>query len=100
MDMVKLGGNIPTLRSVAESPEFREYGPPNTAIFYESLDYADTVVSPPNFNIIEPLLNRHYAGIWNGEVTVEEAVQAAHEELQAEMDLLKQKMGDEPFRVG
>lgn len=100
MDMVKIGGNIPTLRSVANSPEFKQYGPPNTAIFYESLDYADTVVSPPNFNLIEPLLNRHYQGIWNGEVTVEEAVRAAHEELQAEMDKLKEKMGDEPFRVG
>ena len=100
MDMVKLGGNIPTLRSVAEKPEFREYGPPNTAIFYESLDYADTVVSPPNFNIIEPLLNRHYQGIWNGEVSVEEACAAAHEELQEEMDKLKDKMGEQPFRPG
>ena len=100
LDMVRLGGNIPTLRSVAEMPEFKEYGPPNTAIFYESLDFADTVVSPPNFNVIEPLLNRHYQGIWNGEVTVEEAVQAAHKELQAEMDNLKAKLGDEPFRTG
>jgi multiple sugar transport system substrate-binding protein len=90
LDMVALGGNIPTLRSVAEMPEFKEYGPPNTAVFYESLDYAKTVVSPPNFNIIEPILDRNYATIWNGEKTVEEAVQAAHEELQAEMDKLKE----------
>jgi len=100
MDMVKIGGNIPTLRSVSETPEFREYGPPNTAIFYESLDYADTVVSPPNFNIIEPVLDRNYAGIWNGEVSVEDAVRAAHEELQMEMDKLKEELGDQPFRTG
>jgi len=93
LDMVKLGGNIPTLRSVAEMPEFKEYGPPNTAIFYESLDYAKTVVSPPNFNIIEPILDRHYATIWNGEKTVEEAVQLCHEELQAEMDKMKAELG-------
>ena len=86
--MVQLGGNIPTLRSVAEMDVFKEYGPPNTALFYESLDYAKTVVSPPNFNIIEPILDRNYATIWNGETTVEEAVQIAHEELQAEMEKL------------
>ena len=90
LDMVALGGNIPTLRSVAEMPEFTEVGPPNTALFYESLDYGKTVVSPPNFNIIEPVLDRNYATIWSGEKTVEEAVQAAHKELQAEMDKLKE----------
>ena len=89
LDMTRLGGNIPTLRSVAEMPEFREYGPANTALFYESLDYADTVPSPNNFNIIEPVLDRAYSGIWNDEVSVEEAVNAAHEELQAEMDKIK-----------
>ena len=93
LDMVTLGGNIPTLRSVAEMPVFTEYGPKNTAIFYKSLDAAKTVVSPANFNIIEPLLIRHYATIWNGEKTVEEAVNAAHIELQAEMDELKKDMG-------
>lgn len=89
IDMVQLGGNIPALRSVAEMPVFAEYGPANTAIFYESLDFAATVPSPRNFNVIEPILNRHYATIWNGEKTVEEAMNAAHEELQAEMDKLQ-----------
>ncbi len=93
LDMVKLGGNIPTLRSVAEMPEFKQYGPPNTAIFYASLDAAKTVVAPANFNIIEPLLDRHYATIWNGEKTVQEVVQAAHVELQAEMDKLNKETG-------
>ena len=90
LDMVQLGGNIPALRSVAEKPEFAEFGPANTALFYESLDFATTVPSPTNFNIIEPILNRHYATIWNGEKSVEEALQAAHDELQPEMDKLKQ----------
>jgi multiple sugar transport system substrate-binding protein len=89
MDMTRLGGNVPTLRSIAETPEFREYGPANTALFYQSLDYADTVPSPNNFNIVEPVLDRNYSGIWNNEVSVAEAVQAAHTELQAEMDKLK-----------
>lgn len=89
LDMVKLGGNIPALRSVAEMPAFAEFGPANTKIFYESLDYAATVPSPTNFNIIEPILNRHYATIWNGEKSVEEALQAAHDELQPEMEKLQ-----------
>ena len=90
IDLVKVGGSIPALRSVAAMPVFAEYGPPNTALFYESLDFAATVPSPTNFNIVEPILNRNYATIWNGERTVEEALQAAHEELQPEMDKLKQ----------
>jgi len=89
LDMVKLGGNIPALRSVAEMPEFQEYGPANTAIFYESLEYAATVPSPTNFNIVEPIMDRHLATIWNGERSVEEALQDAHNEIQAEMDKLK-----------
>ncbi|MCB0182630.1 MAG: hypothetical protein KDE31_00110, partial [Caldilineaceae bacterium] len=89
LDMVKLGGNIPALRSVAEMSEFMEYGPPNTALFYDSLDFATTVPSPRNFNIIEPILNRHYASIWNGERTVEEALNAAQEELVPEMEKLQ-----------
>lgn len=89
IDMVQLGGNIPALRSVAEMPVFAEYGPSNTALFYESLDYAKTVPSPTNFNVIEPIVNRHLETIWNGEKTVEEAVVACHDELQPEMDKLK-----------
>jgi multiple sugar transport system substrate-binding protein len=90
IDMVKSGGNIPALRSVAEMDVFTEFGPPNTKLFYESLDVAATVPSPNNFNIVDPILNRHYQTIWNGEKTVEEALAAAHVELQAEMDKLKQ----------
>lgn len=89
LDMVRLGGNIPALRSVANMPEFREFGPANTGIFYESLDYAKTVPSPPNFNIIEPIMDRMLAPIWNGEKSVEEALQEGHKQLQAEMDKLK-----------
>jgi multiple sugar transport system substrate-binding protein len=89
LDMVKLGGNIPALKSVAEMPEFKEFGPPNTAVFYESLEAAATVPSPTNFNIVEPIMNRHLATIWNGEKAVEEALQEAHNEIQTEMDKLK-----------
>lgn len=44
LEMVKLGGNIPALRSVADKPEFAQYGPKNTKIFYESLADRKSVV--------------------------------------------------------
>lgn len=89
IDMVRFGGNIPALRSVAEMEIFAENGPPNTKIFYESLDYAKTVPSPTNFNIVEPLINKHLDTIWSGEVSVEAALDAAHEELSVEMAKLQ-----------
>lgn len=92
--MVQLGGNIPALRSVSEMPVFAEVGPPNTALFCESLAFAATVPSPTDFNIVEPILNRNYATIRSGERPVEEGLQAAHDELQPEMDKLRQAQVD------
>jgi multiple sugar transport system substrate-binding protein len=90
LEMVKLGGNIPALRSVAAMPEFTQYGPKNTKIFYESLEKGcKPLPAPINFNIIEPLVDRNLAPIWNGEVSVEAGLKKAHAELQAEMDKIK-----------
>lgn len=89
LEMVKLGGNIPALRSVANTPEFKEFGPKNTAIFYESLDGAKALQAPINFNLIEPIVDRNFAPIWNGEVSVEEGLAAGHKELQEAMDKIK-----------
>ena len=80
-------------RSVVDREEFLNLALPSPAdmtIFYDSLDYADFVPSPPNFNVIDPTLQRWYAQIWNGEIGVEEAVAGAHKDLQAEMDRLKE----------
>ncbi len=93
IEYMKRNGSPQARRSVVETSEFQDRALPAPAdmdIFYESLDYADYVPSPPNFNVIDPLLMRWYSQIWNGEISVEEAVQGAHEELQAEMDKLKE----------
>jgi multiple sugar transport system substrate-binding protein len=85
-------GAPPSRKSVADSPAFMELAKPSNAdmrIFWESLDHAALVTSPINFNIVDPLLQRWYAKIWNGEMSVEEAVAGADVELQAEMDKLK-----------
>jgi multiple sugar transport system substrate-binding protein len=90
LEMVKLGGNIPALRSIANTPEFSTYGPKNTKIFYESLEKGcKALPAPTNFNIIEPLVDRNLAPIWNGEVSVEEGLKKAHAELTVEMDKIK-----------
>jgi len=87
----RAGGNeVPSRRSVAESSEFLDSFPTaDGRASYESPDYAACVPSPPNFNIVDPLLMRYYTKIWNGEMEVAEAVTACHEELQMEMDKLK-----------
>jgi multiple sugar transport system substrate-binding protein len=87
--MTKLGGNIPALKSVANMPEFTQYGPKNTAIFYESLSGAKALQAPTNFNVIEPIVDRNLAPIWNGEISVADGLAKAHTELQAEMDKIK-----------
>jgi multiple sugar transport system substrate-binding protein len=89
VELLLAGDNIPARRSAAETAEFKTFGPRNTAIFYESLEYGQTVASPPNFNVVEPICARAYASIWNGEKSVKEALEKAHVELQAEMDKLK-----------
>jgi multiple sugar transport system substrate-binding protein len=89
LEMVKLGGNIPALKSVSEKPEFAKYGPANTKIFYESLSGAKALPAPTNFNIIEPLVNSKLQPIWNGEVSVEQGLADAHAALQAEMEKIK-----------
>ena len=87
--MTKLGGNIPALKSVAALPEFAQYGPKNTAIFFESLSGAKALQAPTNFNIIEPIVDSNLAPIWNGEISVTDGLAKAHTAIQAEMDKIK-----------
>jgi multiple sugar transport system substrate-binding protein len=82
-------GDIPARKSAAANERFTREGPGNVDLWYGSLDYAKTIPCPVNFNIVDPLLRRHYGSIWNGDKTVDQAVQEAHAELQKEMDALK-----------
>jgi len=82
--------------SLLNSPEFLEMASPATpdmGIFVRSLDFAKVDPCPPNLNITDPLLNRWYSQIFNGELSVEDGVKGAHEELQAEMDIMKTQYG-------
>jgi ABC-type glycerol-3-phosphate transport system substrate-binding protein len=93
---LELYGSLQSRRSVVDTDTFRNLpgeSPADMSIFFESLDYAKRVVTPPNFTIIEPLLARWWEQIWAGDLGVEEAVQGCHEELQAEMDRMKEELG-------
>ena len=63
--------------------------PADMGIFWESLDHAALVPSPANFNTITTLLRGWYAQIWNGSISVADAIKGAQPQLQAEMDKLK-----------
>ena len=76
------GVAIPARRSVAESESFLEF-PPNSEIYYGSLDDSKPVASPANFNELETIIMRHYDEIMSGSATPEEGMLAAHEELAA-----------------
>ena len=52
------------LRSVAETPDFKTFGPKNTKIFYESLDGCKALQAPTNFNICEPIVNKTFEPIF------------------------------------
>jgi multiple sugar transport system substrate-binding protein len=97
LSWVVVDGAPPSRKSVAQSDEFMSLAEPSPyadmSIMWESLDYAKVIPAPPNFNLTEPILVRYYSQIWNGEITVEEAVTAAHEELTLEMDKMKTDLG-------
>ncbi len=79
-----VGVAIPARRSVAASESFLKF-PPNSEIFYGSLDKAKAVPSPANFNEVETIFMRHFSEIMSGSVTPEAGLAAAHEELSASM---------------
>ena len=82
MQTVDAGVAIPARRSVAEVEEFLAM-PESAASFYQSLDYAQPVTAPANFNEMESIFMRHMDQIMAGEMTAEEGMTAAHEELSA-----------------
>jgi multiple sugar transport system substrate-binding protein len=82
MQTVTAGVAIPARRSVAEVKEFLAM-PAHASLFYQSLDYAQPVTAPANFNEMESSFMRHMDQVMSGELTAEEAMKAAHEELSA-----------------
>lgn len=82
--LAEIGSIIPSVRAVAESPEFLEF-PANSEIFYESLQNSAPVPAPANFNEYEAIFIRHFSEIMSGGVSPEEGMSTAHEELSAAM---------------
>jgi hypothetical protein len=94
--VTNMGGFPQSRVSVLESDEFLGVGGPAPAdmgFFLESLDCAKPTIAPPNYNVLEPLMTRWFTQLWAGEIGVEECVTGCHEEMQAEMDKMKEEFG-------
>jgi len=82
----KRGYSIPGRRSVAYSDSMFYLPPKNARIYYESLDLAIPVPSPPEYGRVESVLMREFSSAVLREKTPEAAMAAAHREIS---DLLK-----------
>ncbi len=82
------GVAIPARRSVAESEGFLKF-PPNSKIYYGSLKDSKPVASPANFNDLETTVMRHLSEMMSGATSPSDALKAAHEEVSAAMEKLK-----------
>ena len=78
--VMKLGHQIPPLRSVAEDPSFLEV-PDNAELFFNVIDTTQPVASPPYFTDLERIQMRNLERVIIGDASPEEAMNEAHEEL-------------------
>jgi multiple sugar transport system substrate-binding protein len=67
--------------------------PATMDIWEENLDYAKKMATPPNYNVLQPLLGRWFSQVFSGEITVDECITGCHAEVQAEMDKMKEELG-------
>ncbi len=78
--VMKLGHQIPPLRSVAQDPSFLE-APDNAELFFDVIDTTRPVASPPYFTDLERIQMRNLERVIIGDASPEEAMNEAHEEL-------------------
>lgn len=76
--------NIPSLRSVASTPEWTKY-PENAGIFYASIADSVPIASPPNFAEVEEIFMRHAGLYLTNNVTKEKMVADLDAELSRAM---------------
>jgi multiple sugar transport system substrate-binding protein len=82
-----LGVAIPARSSVAESADFLAQ-PEHAGLFYKSLNYAAPVQAPVNYADVERILMRHLGQVMADEVTPEDGLKAADQELTEAMKSL------------
>ena len=82
-----LGVAIPARRSVAESADFLAH-PEHAGLFYKSLSFAAPVQAPVNYADVERILMRHLGQVMANEVTPEDGLKAADQELTEAMKSL------------
>ena len=79
--VMKLGHQIPPLRTVAEDPAFLDV-PENAELFFEVIDTTRPVAAPAYFTDLERITMRNLELVIIGDMSPEDAMNQAHEELQ------------------
>jgi multiple sugar transport system substrate-binding protein len=95
VNYVTINSGLVSRRSACDTETFRTLpgdAPASMDIWHDNLDYAKRMATPPNYNVLQPLLQRWFAQVFAGEMGVEECVQGCHVELQAEMDKMKEEL--------
>ncbi len=80
-DMARLGWSIPMRRSLAYDPEVMGVPPEHYRIFYDALDNAKPVASPPEYNILDNVWMRYIGLITANEMSAKAACEAIQKEL-------------------
>lgn len=82
--LMEIGQQIPIYEEAAKTESFLS-APKSAPVFFEALTTAKPVASPAFFNTLDRILGRTFDQIITEEMTPEEALAAAHEELEAEI---------------
>ncbi len=84
------GHAIPSMRSIAESPDFLEAPAVpqkiNTRVFLDAVDYAVPTPTNRKWSRIQEILSRELQFVWEGKKKAKEVLAATQDELQAILD--------------
>lgn len=86
--LVNVGTSLPSRREATEIPSFQEF-PASSHYYFDSLEDIKPIPSPPNFAEVESIFMRNMDLIMSDIVTPEQGLEAAHAELAAAMEMMR-----------
>ncbi|MBZ0289513.1 MAG: extracellular solute-binding protein, partial [Anaerolineae bacterium] len=86
--LVNVGTSLPSRREATENPEFQEF-PASSHYYFDSLEDIKPIPSPSNFAEVESIFIRNMDLIMSDIVTPEQGLEAAHAELSAAMEMMR-----------
>lgn len=81
--IVEDGWSTPAVKSAADKLAAKDFAPANAEIFYAAADNGVMVPAPAQYGLIEATLLREFGAAMADMKTMEEAMQAAHDEINA-----------------